>query len=678
MSDDPRIPEIRRLAFAFDAAVAQAGSVLRQLTRTRALAIWIAYGALWPWLYVAALGNAGATPLYLMLSLAAFPIGPILASLLGASVAARQGAELEAAWPAPAAARCAGLALVLLAASVLSALATAAATLWRVAPSFWSPPGYAQFSLWTGISTLFATFGLWTAVGAAIGARTREPWRTVAAVLVPVAVLAVAALTTFDPVGLVRFLSLSPPAAWFLDQSGAYGLGPAFALHGPVLVGTVALLLVALAVAGMASYGRNALSAVAGWVGAGAVLALTLGQGVWAPPAEPFSTASYAYRRGTPSPVAVRAVDADLSLLGAPSVVATVRLTIVPRHALSQVRAFLVPAFRVERVAVGGRPARWIRRDRAGWLTFLPARRLLPAHAVDVSVTYEAIHGLLVDEPAAFASTHGWVLPAGTWYPLIGRTTTETRWHLRLHAPAGYLTVTPLGIIRGSTPPGRPVSGRGLSLALLGGHLAPAARVGRLTVYAAADQTSLALRALRGTLSGVPWRERNTAACLADVLVPAPTGDIVWATVEGSIEMVAGRDDPPWQVRNAVSYVPGPIGMGIGLGPRFDYPAELNDNFPQTVVGLWLTGGRRALFPTGNNPVSVFTAGVVDACTGWYGNGTMVTPLSQTIGRLPRPALKVLTADVYKANAAGRLTLTALRQLVERAERQSDRRQHGS
>lgn len=674
MSDPMIPPNLRRRVFGFQTVFAEAGAVLRQLTRTRALAVWLAVAVVWPLVYVAALGNVGPTPLYLMMSLSAFPIGPILACLVGASVAARKGSEFRMVWPAPAGVRAIGLALVLVPTSAVLALAMTAATLWHVSPAFWAPAGFALFSLWTGAATLFTTYGLWMAVGVAVGARTREPWRTVGAVLVPALVLVIAALTnTFQPVGLVRFISISPPAAWFLDQSGAFGLGPAAALHGPVLLGTLAMLVVALAFAGLASYGRHLLSALAGAVGTSIVLVLALGQGLWAAPAEPFGLAASAYHRRAPSPVAVRSVTIDLSLRQAPDVTGTVQTTVVPTRSVSQLRAFLIPALRLGRVTIGGVPTKWERLGRAGWLRLLPTHRLPAGRAVDVIVTYRGRGNLLAippenNTPAMFVSGQGWQLPAGTWYPLIGHASPMTEWKLALGAPPGYLTVTPFGTVRGSTRSGHPVTGRGMSVALVGGHLAPAGRVGRLTVFAAADQISLARQTLHGTMPGLTPGERHTASCLANVLVPAPMGRIVWATSAGSIEMVSGPDDPPWQGRNDVQNALVDTGMGIGLGPRFTYPAEFNENFSQSVIGLWLTDGRRARFPVGNGPASVLTGGIVKACTGFYGNGTLVSPVTTAIGKLPYPALRYVTAGVYRADSKGHLTLTVLKRLLHAAQ----------
>ena len=267
------------------------------------------------------------------------------------------------------------------------------------------------------------------------------------------------------------------------------------------------------------------------------------------------------------------------------------------------------------------------------------------------------VHGLLdTGEPLSFVSPQGWELPPGTWYPLVGPANDGTHFVLRLKAPPGYLSLTPYGDVRGSTPPGHPIQGTGETLQVVGGHLARVADVGRISIYAAADQLREARQATHGAFAPI-------SPCLTGLLTPSPVSTVVWALPEG---MVLAPDQAPWLLDGETfpNYFDGSAIGGSG-GATFAYEVDVQD-FTDLETKLWLNDGRRTEVPgimAGRGGAFELAASLVRSCHAF-------SPLFDTSSRipaLPAGSRHTVALRARRLYLEGRLTPRAFRGLVDSA-----------
>jgi hypothetical protein len=270
--------------------------------------------------------------------------------------------------------------------------------------------------------------------------------------------------------------------------------------------------------------------------------------------------------------------------------------------------------------------------------------------------------------PPTFVSGEGRLLPAGTWYPMIGAPGATPTWRVSLAAPPGLVTVTPYDTVRGSTPPGRPLAGREISLSMVGGHLAPVGRVGGFRLYAAADQADLARAALRWTPPASGRSAGTVGAALAAELRPEPRGAVVIATTgpEFSGALPLGADQRPWQLYFDDAWPwtpPGPLSFGDGGGPSPAYAAEVQQNLGDVVLALWLGGTVPAVAP----PAQHLIGGLQHAIgvNGFWDTAT--TPQSSEIAALPIAARRSRAERARRLFQSGHLTGAALGRLIRQA-----------
>lgn len=644
--------------------------------RPRTLVLWLVPALVWPFAAVAFLGQGGATPLHIAFALAANPIGPLLYATVGASLASVRGRELSRAWPAPAPVRAGGAAIVLIGLGLIGALCTLACTLWHVSGAFWVPFSYARISLASGFGLLFATIVFWLAIGFALGMRTRGPWRTVLALLAPAVFLVTGTVIGSGPVTPpYGFIALSP-AAWFTSRVDAFGLGPWGRIYTWVLLGTSILALWALVVAALCAYGRHLGEILLAGALTVAVLLTGLGVGAQAASLTPNDPFAARYLAGAKSPVTVTRETVSVSVLGAPDLVAVDRLRFLPQRPLSVLRIFLPPALAIRSVSLferGTDPVTVRRQGKTGWVRITTKVPLPALRTATLRIAYAGnplfLPGTEHANLTTFVSAQGFMLPVGTWYPLLGPAVSGTRWAWSIAAPSGDRILTDFGPLTAGTSGHVSGSGTGAGLTIVGGHLAPVGRVAGVLVEAAADQTALARAALQDPGLPHPLVALPTErACLTRLLRPEVHASVIWATIGtpgvAPIETVLAPDDLPWQGR--VSEGEGENGGIPGLapiGPSFDYQAEVFSNFPTTVVSLWLSGGQSSAIPQ-SGALANLGAGLAMACGGFPGNGVEVEPIQTTIGNLPLAALERLTRAAYPFLQRGTLTEGRLRELV--------------
>lgn len=659
------------------AVLAEARLLNRHIIRTPAIFFWLLAAVGWPLSYVALLGNTGTTPLTLALSLSAIPVGPLLYTVFGARLAAAQGREIAPSWPATGGLRALGAGLVLVGWGALGSLAVLACTLWAVEPGFFHPIGFAISSLGLGLGMLVPTTVFWTAIGFALGHRTRGIFRTVLAVLAPIGVTAAVGyeqgyshMVGASP--LLGFIGLST-AGWFTGQVDAFGLGPFAAVFTWAAWLMAILALFALALSALSAYGRQVVAAslvALSLVGAAGVL-----EGLGQEPAllpQPLSTPGASYRAGAKSPVTVTSMAIDLSLEEAPMLRATTQLQFTVIRPVRRLRFYLVKGLRVGSLRVNGQRAPWRRVGKTGWLDVALRRPLAAGAKGSLFVAYRG-NPLLLSTGLApslttFVGAQGWLLAPGTWYPLVGAANAGTRFLLRLQAPSGYLSVTPYGVVDGSTRQGSPITGTGTSISLAGGHLAPYARRGGMMIYVASDELSWAhaaftSRALLGPNTPTPARE---AACLSDVLRPTASARMVLTTF-GPVVPTSGIR--PWQsippVVGATYYGP----LALGGGPSWLYESTIEETFGPLTYALWLNGGRTTYTPQ-TGAAGQLGAALVAACSGsQYNNGLPeLDQVGARIAALPRSALRAVTRSAYAAYRRGQLTEALLQKLWQAAK----------
>ncbi len=648
---------------------AEARLLLRYALRTRAGIYWLLGAVAWPLAYVALLGNADSSPLSLVLSLCTIPVGPLLWALFGARMSGAQGRELSAAWPAPRGRRALGASLALLALALLGSLTTLMSALLGAEAGFWHPFSYALLSLAQGLAMALPTILLWTAVGFAIGQRTRGVFRSILPLLAPIGMtlgyeigqhLAQAAGSS----PLLRLVSTSA-AGWFPGVD-AFGVGPWASIfaEGAWTMGLAAAAL--LAIAALSAYGRQitagvlAVASVLG--GVGLVAEIGRADAVIRPYRSP---AAAAYESGAKSPARVTALSIVLSLEHPPDLSATATLDFMAQRRLAVLRFYLPPGLAVRSVRIDGAPAHALRAV-DGWVTVRLSAALPAGGRASLRVSYSGDPQLLATVGGSnlvqFVSGEGWLLPAGTWYPLLGAPQPRTRFRLRLLAPAGYLSVSPYGTVRGSTG-ARPLQGTGESLQLVGGHLAELADLGEIKVYSAADRIVQARAVLAAPNGGGQATDRAVAACIGRILLPQPRGAMVWA---GSFEGMLTPEQAPWQFTPAMQ----PAGLSGGMGlaglsdPRVEYGNDFFFQFPSGAFANWLSEGRSVVLPRSYAALQLGGA-LFTACGSRYTDGFLVlNSTASGIARLPRPALRDLAAKALAAYAGGQLTEARLAQLL--------------
>lgn len=673
-----RVPESSRTGHrmsrrALSVALSEARLLGRYVLRTRAVIFWLLAAVAWPVAYVTALGGGGTTPLAAILDLCALPLGPILWSLFGARLSAVQGRELSGAWPAPRGTRSLGAGLMLIAWALLGSATTLASALWGVEPGFWQPPAFALTSLLQGIGMLIPSILLWTAVGFAIGHRTRGIFRSILPPLAPIAMMLGYTfgqdLAQYGRGPLFRLVTTSA-AGWF-NGVDAFGVGPWAAVFGQAVWVMVAAALCVLALAALSAYGRQAIAGGIAIVCAvtGAGLMGRIGQSAAVIQPHRVSAAAV-FWHAAKSPVRVTDMSIALSLRHPPELTATASLAFTVERHLSHLRFFLPTTLHVRTIELDGKSARYARAA-DGWVTVPMGALRTAGQRGTLAVAYSGAPYILASTGygglVEFVSAEGWSLPPGTWYPLLGRPQGGTRFRLRLLAPPGYLSVTPYGVIRGSTG-ARALTGTGESLQIVGGHLAPLAALGGIQVYAAADQ----LQGARGVLDqpNGPGQatDRAVAACIGQILRPKPSGAMVWAV---SVDGALPPDASPWQ---AASYamppgISGGLGMsGLGGNAPFEYDNSFLSYYPSEEFALWLSDGRSTALPQAGAALQLGSA-LFTACGSPYTDGFVTLDgVGTEISRLPRPALRAVAEQALRAYAEGRLTERYLSRLVQ-AER---------
>ena len=678
------VPEARhthRTTQAHASAVWAAEAMLlwRYVVRTRAIIFWLLAAVVWPIAYLTLLNGGGATPLAIILALAALPLGPILWALFGARLSMVKGWELGAAWPAPRSARSLGVSLVLVGWALIGTLTTMAAALWGVEPGFWHPISFVTLSLLQGLGMLLPSIILWTAVGFAIGHRTRGIFRSILPPLAPIAMMfgyTLGQKVVQSGGGAVWGLVSTSAAAWF-SSVDAFGIGPwADVFHLGVLVMVVAAIFV-LALSALSAYGRQFAAGLLAVACIVAEVGLMQSVGQNAAVIQPASIpAARAYGSGAKSPVRVSDAHISLSLLHPPFLSATAALDFTAQQRLQELRFFMTSSLGIQWVEFDGRRVRFSR-TADGWVTVRMPSALTAGLHGELRVAYAGAPYIMAfgadgGGVTEFVSAEGWSLPPGTWYPLLGKSQDSTRFALDLQAPAGYLSVTPYGVIRGSTGV-RPLTGTGRSMEIVGGHVAEVADLGGVPVYAAADQIGAA-RSI--STEALPFSSPSAlASCISGILRPRPSLRLVWTSVFAGGLWPGAK---PWQSGEEFEFGPGVRG-GLGmqdLGGNISgaYYNNFAFTYPQAVYSLWLSGGQSAALPSPNQPQGTAAlevgGAIFTACGSPYTNGFMgPDQISKEISRLPKQALQALAAESRAAYVAGKLTVARVQQLAQAAQR---------
>jgi|GEM_PF-5378627 len=642
-------------------AGAEAWLLLRYTLKSpAALVIALVAGLVWPLIDVVFLFQTGTTPLAIALSLASVPIGPILWSIFGSRLAKADKREIPTSWPAPRVWRTLGTAAAIMGLGGAAALLGTGIALIGVEPGFWSPASFAVASLLDGFLMLFATIVLWTAVGVALGSITRGILNVLVPVLAPVAwLMGSAILSARDSASLLMpFLGLSTAAGPGASGLDAYGLGPFGSSYTWAAAVMAAGAVVALALSGLARHGRDSLVAILAILALGgtAVSAAGLTRAV---PAKA-SWSATAYESGAKSPVTDPSVAISLDLTRAPELHAAARIAFRPQRRLTSLRFFLVPTLRISRVAVDGRRVAW-HEGRSGWVSVRLPAPLAEERPASLGVVYGGIPMQIVSGSPfrlsfSFVGGAGWLLPPGMWYPLLGPTNPRTHFRLALKAPPGYLSLTPYGHVRGSTPSGAPLTGVGTTLQVVGGHLGYVTTVGAVRIFAASDQLGPARRAARQASS----RYAKAPSCMADLLRPTPHGTVVWASPTG-----ADLDPHLAPLHTDMSVAGFLTGSGIsGVLPGRESYGDDAVMMGTTQLDLWYGSTRMESAPS--LAAGVLGEGVATAC-GQILPGYMNEPdgsLAMKISRLPKPGLRELTLRAHGAYEKGDLTIPDLKDLV--------------